>query len=65
MLNQFDSCCFRGIRFLTYEDIVKDFVTGLRRGRYDVFLDSTHTSHVISLHALERGIFPFLKRRGL
>ena len=65
VLNQYDSCCFWGVRFLTYRDIVKDVGAGLRRGRYDVFLDSSHFSHLISQHALDNGILPFLKRRRL
>jgi len=64
VLNQFDSCCFAGIRFLTYEDIVKDVVRRLGAGTYDIFLDSSHRSHLISDHALESAILPFLKRRG-
>lgn len=65
VLNQYDSCCFWGVRYLTYRDIVREVVAGLRRGRYDVFLDSSHTSHLISQHALDDGIFRFLLRRRL
>jgi len=64
VLNQYDSCCFRGVRYRTYEDIVKTIVADFPRGKYDVFLDSSHTSHLISRHALDDAIFPFLRRRG-
>jgi hypothetical protein len=64
VLNQFDTCCFAGIRFLTYRDILKNVIAGLHpRGRYDVFLDSSHQSHIISQHALDDGVAPFLARR--
>jgi hypothetical protein len=65
VLNQFDRCCFYGVGFLTYKDIVKNVVGTLGKGRYDVFLDSSHRSHVISRHALEEAVLPFLKRRRL
>jgi pimeloyl-ACP methyl ester carboxylesterase len=64
VLNQFDSCCFAGVRFLTYEDIVKDVVRSLGAGEYGIFLDSSHRSHLISDYALESAILPFLKRHG-
>jgi hypothetical protein len=65
VLNQYDSCCFWGVRYLTYRDIVKDAAADLGRGKYDVFLDSSHFSHLISRHALDDGILPFLKKRRL
>jgi hypothetical protein len=65
VLNQYDACCFSGIRFLTYRDVVKDVVRGLNRGRYDVFLDSSHHQHQISPRALIDAIYPFLRRRRL
>jgi hypothetical protein len=60
VLNQYDPCCFSGVGFRTYEDIVKDVVDKLGEGRYDVFLDSSHKSHLISRHALVDGVLPFL-----
>ena len=65
VLSQYDSCCFWGVRYLTYRDILKGVVRGLRRGKYDIFLDSSHTSHLISRYALDEGILPFLRRRRL
>jgi hypothetical protein len=65
VLNQYDTGGFKGVRYLTYRDTVKQIVGSLRRGRYDVFLDSSHHGHRISSHALETAILPFLKRRRL
>jgi hypothetical protein len=58
MLNHYDSCCFEGIRYLTYENIVKSIVNKLGKGEFDVFLDSSFQyDHKISLYALEH-VFP-------
>ena len=62
VLNQYDPCCFAGVRYLTYSDIVKDIVNGLGAGRYEVFLDSSHDLHQISEYALQEAIYPFLRR---
>jgi hypothetical protein len=53
ILNEFDSCCFKGTGFKTYKDIIKNTVQGLGSGSFDVFLDSTHRLHQISPRALE------------
>jgi len=53
ILNEFDSCCFSGTGFKTYKDIIKKRVAQLGKGRYDIFLDSTHRQHQISPWALE------------
>jgi hypothetical protein len=65
VLNQYDACCFAGVRYRTYSDILKEVVGGLRSGRYEVFLDSSHHQHQISPQALEEAIGPFIKRRRL
>jgi hypothetical protein len=58
MLNHYDNCCFEGIRYLTYENIVKSSVNQLGEGEFDVFLDSSFRyDHKISLYALEH-VFP-------
>ena len=58
MLNHYDNCCFEGIRYLTYENIVKSRVNQLGEGEFDVFLDSSFRyDHKISLYALEH-VFP-------
>jgi hypothetical protein len=63
VLNQYDSCCFEGVRYRTYRPAVRDAVSRLRLGRFEVFLDSSHRQHKISAHALETAIVPFLRRR--
>ena len=63
VFNQYDPCCFEGLRYLTYRDHVRGAVRDLRLGRYDVFLDSSHHQHHISTHALESAIVPFLRHR--
>lgn len=62
VLNQFDSCCFSGVGFRTYRDIVRDVLEQLGSGRFDVFLDDSHRTHQISRHAMQRAILPFLRR---
>ena len=52
MLNEFDSCCFSGRGFKTYQLLVQERVKSIGRGYYDVFLDSSHEEHKISEKAL-------------
>jgi pimeloyl-ACP methyl ester carboxylesterase len=54
ILNKYDSCCFEGIKWQTYKDIVRDRVFGLGHGEYDLFMDDTHKHHQISEEAMER-----------
>jgi hypothetical protein len=66
VFNQFDPCCFAGLGYRTYSEVVRDIVERLPwSGRYDVFLDSSHAHHIISQHALEEAIGPFVRRRRL
>jgi hypothetical protein len=53
ILNQYDECCFAGIRYTLYEDAVAEVVSGLGAGTFRVFLDSSHYQHSISLIALD------------
>ena len=48
ILNEFDSCCFSGTGYTTYEDIVIQKVIDLGSGSFEVFLDSSHQEHKIS-----------------
>lgn len=52
ILNKFDECCFAGIRYQTYEDIVKARMADLGVGSFRVALDISHWSHKISNWAL-------------
>ncbi len=53
ILNEFDPCCYSGKNYKTYEGNVERIVKRLGKGRFDVFLDSTHEEHKISDVALE------------
>ena len=48
IINQFDSCCFAGVKWQTYKDIVRKRVHQLGSGEYDLFMDSSHQEHLIS-----------------
>ena len=52
ILNQYDSCCFGGINYRTFEPDVSNIVEKLGSGFYCVYLDSTHREHQISESAL-------------
>lgn len=53
VLNQYDSCCFSGTGYRTYEESVKERVQSLGEGHFSVWLDTTHHEHKISQSALE------------
>lgn len=63
--NQFDSCCFSGINYLTYEDNVANAVDNLGAGKWSFVLDSTHSSHLVSEFTLNQVIAPALLAEGL
>jgi hypothetical protein len=53
VLNKYDSGCFAGIKYRTYEKAVTEAVTNLGKGKFQVFLDDTHKEHKISEQALK------------
>ncbi len=53
VLNKYDSCCFAGVGYQTYEKEVKKIVSRLGKGEFAVYLDETHKEHIISEKALE------------
>jgi len=53
ILNKYDSCCFAGIKYRTYEEVVKAAVAGLGEGEFGIFLDDTHKEHKISEKTLK------------
>jgi hypothetical protein len=53
ILNQFDSCCFSGTGYTTYVNLIKEKMGRLGKGKFDVFLDSSHREHKISETALD------------
>lgn len=52
ILNQYDACCFAGIKYHTYEDTVRKRAERLE-GSFKVFLDSSHQEHKISDLSME------------
>lgn len=53
VINQYDECCFAGLKWKTYKDIVTNRVHELGDGEFDLFLDSTHKDHKVSNAALK------------
>ena len=53
IFNKFDPCCFDGDSFFSYEQEIKEVVTNLGDGYFEIYLDDTHSEHKISNHALE------------
>lgn len=52
ILNKYDSCCFAGMKWQTYKDIVMERVRVLGEGEFDLYLDDSHQEHKISDVAL-------------
>ena len=53
IFNENDPCCFSGNGYETYEFIIKDKISQLGNGDFQVFVDNTHNEHKISDTALE------------
>lgn len=54
MLNQYDPCCFAGVKWKTYRDIIVGRIDELGVGEFDLFMDDSHQEHKISKVAMER-----------
>ena len=52
--NKNDSCCFSGSGYETYEFVVKDKISQLGEGNFQVFIDDTHNEHKISDFTIEQ-----------
>lgn len=52
ILNKYDSCCFGGVKYRTYELEVQKKMSKLGKGTFKVHLDETHEEHKISDFAL-------------
>jgi len=48
VINKYDPCCFSGIKWQTYSDIVRRRIQELGQGKWDLFLDDAHYKHQIS-----------------
>jgi hypothetical protein len=56
ILNFYDSCCFFGDLFETYDDFVTGVVYQLGQGEWSFHSDTTHQSHIISPDVLDHVI---------
>jgi cephalosporin-C deacetylase-like acetyl esterase len=52
IFNKNDPCCFSGNGYETYEFVIKDKISQLGKGNFQIFIDDTHTQHKISDHIL-------------
>lgn len=48
IINKYDSCCFAGIKWQTYDAVIKKHVEMIGEGDWDLFLDESHGKHMIS-----------------
>lgn len=53
VINQYDICCFAGTKSETYKDIVRELVSRLEPGEFDLFLDVEQRRHEVSNNAME------------
>jgi len=53
IFNKYDSCCFSGELYKTYENEIKESLLLLNKGHFDIFLDDSHKTHKISDYSLE------------
>jgi len=53
IFNKNDPCCFSGNGYETYEFVVKDKISQLGKGNFQIFIDDTHNEHKISDHILK------------
>ena len=60
VLNKYDSCCFWGVGYRTYEKHVAKAVKQIGPGAFDVYLDESHRSHLVSQDAMKEAILPLL-----
>lgn len=60
ILNLYDSCCFSGDTFKTYDNFVAGIVRKLAQGEWGFHSDASHRSHLISPVVLNHVIMPRL-----
>ena len=53
IFNKYDPCCFPGEHYQTYETEIKNTISELDSGHFNIFLDDTHKNHQISDYALK------------
>jgi hypothetical protein len=52
IFNKNDSCCFSGNGYETYEFVIKDKMSQLGKGNFQIFIDDTHNEHKISKYVM-------------
>jgi hypothetical protein len=52
VFNRYDRCCYRNTKALLYLDAVREAVSAIDGGKFDVLIDETHTDHKISDQAM-------------
>ena len=53
IFNKNDPCCFSGNGYETYEFVIKDKMSQLGKGTFQILIDDTHNEHKISDHTLK------------
>ena len=53
IFNKYDPCCYSGEHYQTYETEIKNTISELDSGHFNIFLDDTHKNHQISDYALK------------
>ena len=53
IFNKNDPCCYSGSGYETYEFIIKDKISQLGQGNFQIFVDDTHNEHKISDDTLD------------
>jgi hypothetical protein len=48
VINKYDSHCFAGMKWKTYYPILRGFSKAIEDMKWDLFLDESHTGHLIS-----------------
>ena len=52
IFNKNDTCCFSGNGYETYEFVIKDRLSQLGKGSFQIFVDDTHNEHKISEYVM-------------
>jgi hypothetical protein len=61
ILNQEDSCCFRAADREAYEKVIQDALPHIGEGSFELLVDESHKSHLISPFALQNFILPAIE----
>jgi sialate O-acetylesterase len=59
--NKYDSCCFGGVNYRTFEPHVTETADKFEKDSFSVYLDDTHTKHTISQKVISEVIWPTIK----